>query len=92
MDTLATQTETDTRRKLQNRLRRLEGQVRAVSTMISEGRPCEDVVIQVTAIRGALDEALRIILTEHVSECLATLPPDDARQGITRAISLLARL
>jgi CsoR family transcriptional regulator, copper-sensing transcriptional repressor len=78
-------------RRVRNRLRRIEGQVRAIGSMIDDHRPCEDVVTQVLAVRGALDEVLRLVLSERVAECLATLPPDDARQAISRAVGLLTR-
>ncbi|CAD5919224.1 Copper-sensing transcriptional repressor RicR [Planktothrix agardhii] len=39
--------------------------------MVQENRPCPDVLIQIAAIRGALDRVARIILDEHLSECVA---------------------
>ena len=39
--------------------------------MINESRPCPQVLIQIAAIRGALDKVARIILDEHLSECIA---------------------
>ena len=38
--------------------------------MITESRPCPEVLIQVAAVRGALDRVARIILDEHLSECI----------------------
>ncbi|SKB14504.1 conserved hypothetical protein [Planktothrix sp. PCC 11201] len=58
-------------RKIVNRLSRLEGHIRGVKTMVQENRPCPDVLIQIAAIRGALDRVARIILDEHLSECVA---------------------
>ena len=42
--------------QLQQRLRRIEGQVRGVQRMIDEDRWCPDVLIQVAAIQAALDK------------------------------------
>ncbi|WP_254174665.1 metal-sensing transcriptional repressor [Planktothrix pseudagardhii] len=58
-------------RKIVNRLSRLEGHIRGVKTMVQENRPCPDVLVQIAAIRGALDRVARIILDEHLSECVA---------------------
>lgn len=58
-------------RQIINRLSRIEGHIRGVKTMISESRPCPEVLIQIAAIRGALDRVARIILDEHFSECVA---------------------
>ena len=38
--------------------------------MVSEDRPCPEVLVQIAAIRGALDRVARIILDEHLSECI----------------------
>ncbi|HAO11892.1 MAG TPA: hypothetical protein DCQ51_12140 [Planktothrix sp. UBA8407] len=57
-------------RKIVNRLSRLEGHIRGVKTMVQENRPCPDVLVQIAAIRGALDRVARIILDEHLSECV----------------------
>ena len=57
-------------RQIVNRLSRIEGHVRGIKTMIAESRPCPEVLIQVAAVRGALDRVARIILDEHLSECI----------------------
>jgi DNA-binding FrmR family transcriptional regulator len=46
---------TDVCDDVQKRLRRVEGQIRAVQRMIDEGADCADVVTQLAAARGALD-------------------------------------
>jgi CsoR family transcriptional regulator, copper-sensing transcriptional repressor len=58
-------------RKIINRLSRIEGHIRGVKTMITESRPCPEVLVQIAAVRGALDRVARIILDEHLSECIA---------------------
>lgn len=57
-------------RKLVNRLSRLEGHIRGIKTMVQENRPCPDVLIQVAAVRGGLDRVARLILDEHLNECV----------------------
>ncbi len=58
-------------RKIVNRLSRIEGHIRGVKTMVLESRSCPDVLVQLAAIRGALDRVSRIILDEHLTECVA---------------------
>ncbi|MGF1486888.1 MAG: metal-sensing transcriptional repressor [Prochloraceae cyanobacterium] len=67
----------DSLRQIINRLSRIEGHVRGVKTMINESRPCPEVLVQIAAIRGALDKVARIVLDEHLSECIARA----AREG-----------
>lgn len=57
-------------RKIINRLSRIEGHIRGIKTMINEGRPCPEVLMQIAAIRGGIDKVARIILDEHLSECV----------------------
>ncbi|MFZ4639845.1 MAG: metal-sensing transcriptional repressor [Nodosilinea sp.] len=54
-----------------NRLARIEGHIRGIKTMVQESRPCPDVLIQIAAVRGALDRVARIILDDHLTECIS---------------------
>jgi DNA-binding FrmR family transcriptional regulator len=54
-----------------NRLSRIEGHIRGVKTMVQESRPCPDVLVQLAAVRGAVDRVSRMILDEHLTECVA---------------------
>ena len=58
-------------RRLVNRLSRIEGHIRGIKTMLQENRSCPDVLVQLAAVRGALDRVARIILDEHLTECIA---------------------
>lgn len=58
-------------KKITNRLSRIEGHVRGVKTMVTENRSCPEVLVQLAAVRGAIDRVSRLILDEHLSECVA---------------------
>ena len=53
-----------------NRLARIEGHVHAVKRMVEEGKPCPDVLVQIAALRSALDGVGRIILEDHIRGCM----------------------
>jgi DNA-binding FrmR family transcriptional regulator len=53
-----------------NRLSRIEGHVRAVKRMLKEGRPCPDVLIQLAAVKSAVERASRVVLEDHLESCL----------------------
>jgi DNA-binding FrmR family transcriptional regulator len=38
--------------------------------MVEEGRPCPDVLIQLAAVRAAIDRAAKLVLEDHVESCL----------------------
>lgn len=58
-------------RQIINRLSRIEGHIRGIKTMVRESRPCPEVLVQIAAVRGAIDRVARLILDEHLSECIA---------------------
>lgn len=58
-------------RRIINRLSRIEGHIRGIKTMVQQSTPCPDVLLQIAAVRGALDRVARIVLDEHLTECIA---------------------
>ena len=50
---------------------RIEGQVRGVKKMIENDAYCTDVLIQVSAITAALNSFNKILLSNHISTCVA---------------------
>ena len=58
-------------RRIVNRLSRIEGHVRGVKRMVQEQENCPDVLVQLAAVRGAVDKVSRLILDEHLSQCIA---------------------
>lgn len=58
-------------KQILNRLARIEGHVRAVKQMVSDERDCSEVLLQIAAIRKAMDNTAKIILKGHLEHCLA---------------------
>jgi DNA-binding FrmR family transcriptional regulator len=56
---------------LLNRLKRLEGQMRGLQSMIAEDRYCIDVLVQITAIQSALKQVGFIVTEDHISNCVS---------------------
>ena len=56
--------------KLQNRLKRIEGQVRGLQRMVDEDTYCVDVLTQVASVVSALEKAGAIVLRDHVEHCV----------------------
>jgi DNA-binding FrmR family transcriptional regulator len=53
-----------------NRLSRVEGHVRSIKKMVEEGRDCADVLVQLSAVRSAIDKVGRVVLEDHLESCL----------------------
>ena len=56
--------------QLLDRLARVEGQVRGVTRMVEEDRPCLDVLTQIAAVQAALDKIALGLLDGHTRHCL----------------------
>lgn len=59
-----------TRKTSRARLARIEGQVRAIGTMIDDNRYCIDVVRQLRAASAALASLERVIIDDHIDTCV----------------------
>lgn len=82
----------DTPGDLGVRLRRIEGQIRGIARMIEDDRTCEDVITQLLAVRAGMDRVAREIVRIHVDRCLRDMPPDAARETVTRIVTLLNKI
>jgi DNA-binding FrmR family transcriptional regulator len=60
----------EARQRTVARLKRIEGHVRGIERMVSEDRPCAELLTQLAAVRAAVDAVSRIILENHVENCL----------------------
>jgi DNA-binding FrmR family transcriptional regulator len=58
------------RRAIVNRLKRLEGQVRGLQSMIDSGKPCDEVLTQVMAVKSALNKVGLRIIAHSMKTCL----------------------
>lgn len=75
-------------RDVVNRLRRIEGQVRALVEMVESGRPCEDIAQQMSAARKAMDKAFYRMMACSVMEAMNG---SDPITEIERATSILEK-
>ena len=53
-----------------NRLSRAIGHLQSVRTMVEEGRDCAEVLIQIAAVRSAIDNTGKLILQDHLKHCI----------------------
>jgi CsoR family transcriptional regulator, copper-sensing transcriptional repressor len=56
--------------RLQNRLRRIEGQVRGVQRMVDEESYCVDILTQIASVVSALEKVGALVLKDHVEHCV----------------------
>lgn len=75
------------------RLKKIEGQVRGVVHMIEDKRRCEDILVQVAAIKAAINQAGAQILVARLATCLeeAQVPDERIKQAVEELAPLLRK-
>lgn len=72
---------------LQNRLRRIEGQVRGLQKMLDEDAYCTEVLTQVSAVQAALNAFSKELLGSHIRTCVV----NDIRAGDDQVVDDLVK-
>lgn len=53
-----------------NRMARIIGHAEAVKRMLEEGKECSEILIQIAAVKSALNNAGKLILQDHINHCI----------------------
>ena len=62
--------ETKDNQAIIKRLRRIEGQVKGIQKMVEEEKYCGDILIQIAAVRAAMNSVGGLILEDYMKDCL----------------------
>lgn len=65
------------------RMRRIEGQARGVQKMIEDGRNCEEIIMQLSAMRAAISKVALSVMAGNLERCIRPNPED--QEAIERA-------
>lgn len=79
------------RHRIINRLRRLEGQVRGLQTMVESGKDCEAVLTQIMAAKSALNQVGLHIIGHSMKTCLVDDSVKDRDELIDEAIKVFLK-
>ena len=81
---------------LHNRLKRVDGQIKAIDRMIEQDVPCEDIIIQIYAAKTALHKIGQVVLEGHLNHCVKDgIEHGDAEKTIAdfaKALEYFSRL
>ena len=72
-----------------HRLNRAIGHLEAVRTMVEEGRDCSEVLIQLSAVKSAINNTGKVILQDHIQHCIVDAVKDgdmEALKELNKAI------
>lgn len=70
-----------------NRLSRAIGHLESIKKMVENGRDCSEVLIQLSAVKSAINNTGKIILQDHIEHCIV----DAVEHGDKDAIKELER-
>ncbi len=74
------------KKKLLTRLKRIEGQARALQKMVNEDRYCIDIITQSSAARSALASFEAELLEEHMKTCVENLVKSGKKEKMAKEI------
>lgn len=80
------------KKRIQKRLKTIEGQVRGIAGMIEDDRYCGDVLIQISAIDKSLKSLGNEILKSHLKTCVTKDIQENKLESIDEVMDLIRRL
>src|ERR1044072_1209147 len=85
----------EAKKEMQQRLRRIAGQIDGIGRMVEEDRYCVDVLLQLSAVQAALAGAAQVVSRKHVETCVTAAfssgRPADRRQKVDELMQVFAR-
>ena len=65
-----------------NRMSRLIGHLESIKRMVEDGRDCSEVLVQLSAVRSAINGVSKIILKDHLEHCVVEAVKDNDKEAI----------
>lgn len=87
---MATTEEYITSRQIQTRLKRSAGQLDGVLRMMDKGRPCDDVLVQLSAVKSSIDKAMKPVIARNINNCVDNMTSADV-QNLEHSLDLLLK-
>lgn len=75
--------------ELTNRVRRMQGQLNGILKMMQNSERCDDLVVQLKAIRANLDKTISILTTSNLKQVLVAQPNNEKQ--INEALDLIVK-
>lgn len=77
-----THTHTNTKAVL-NRLSRAIGHLESIKRMVEDGRDCSEVLIQLSAVKAAINNTGKVILQDHIEHCIVDAIESGDKEALT---------
>lgn len=80
---------TNLNKNIQNRLRRIEGQVKGIERMLDNEVCCKDILVQVAAIRAAVNKVGTLIIQNYAENCLLSDVKDERGEEVEELLNTI---
>lgn len=80
------------RKKLINRLNRIEGQIRGIRAMVERNAYCPDILVQSSAVNAAINSFNKDLIASHIRNCVVRGVQEGDEQVITELVETLQKL
>ena len=77
-----------------NRLSRAIGHMESIKRMVEDGRDCSEVLVQLSAVKAAINNTAKVILKDHIEHCMVDAVESgdhEAREELTAAIDRFSK-
>jgi CsoR family transcriptional regulator, copper-sensing transcriptional repressor len=78
-----------------SRLKKIEGQIRGLQHMIDDGKPCDQVLVQVRAAQSALKSVSNLVLKSYLMKCFRDIgdkpTPEDIWSKLDETVGMLTK-
>ncbi|HEP1793415.1 TPA: metal-sensitive transcriptional regulator [Streptococcus suis] len=81
------------KKKMINRLKRAEGQLRGIQKMIEEEQECIDIVTQLSAVRSSINSMMGLVIAQKVQDCIENPSdnPEEQEARLAETINLIIK-
>ena len=92
MNNKKTKRQENLKQDLYIRLNRIEGQIRGIKGMVEKDTYCSDILNQVLAVKSALDSVNKILLENHINNCLVEKIKNEDEEVLSELMSILKKM
>ena len=75
-----------------NRLSRAIGHMESIKRMVEDGRDCSEVLVQLSAVKAAINNTAKVILKDHIEHCLVDAIESGDHEAVAELTDAIDRL
>lgn len=81
------------RKDILNRLKTIKGHITGIEKMVEDDKSCDDILLQIAAIKASVHKVGLVIMEEHAKECLVNIAEGDCldREKVIKIIDTIVK-